>query len=161
MNFPSSPVVGQVYTDPTGSISYQWNGVQWVSTVAVPVATDADMNAGVADFIFATPKKLKFGFAIQLAADGYIKFPTWLGGLIIQWGSVASASGAGPNVNTNFTFPIAFPNACFVLNALADLSTNDRLAYNSFNQTGGQFSVSDSIAASVQSCTIKYIAIGH
>lgn len=49
------------------------------------------------------------GFAASLTSNGYIKFPSWLGGLIIQWGSVQSA-----NINTTVAnFPIAFPNNCF------------------------------------------------
>ena len=92
MNFPSSPTVGQVYTDPTGNVSYQWNGVQWMSTKALPVASDADMNAGVADFVFATPKKLKFGFAALLAENGFFKFPNWLGGLHLKWGKIDGGS---------------------------------------------------------------------
>lgn len=46
------------------------------------------------------------GFAISLSQNGYIKFPGWLGGLIIQWG----VSGSTTNTIA-VTFPIAFPNA--------------------------------------------------
>lgn len=48
------------------------------------------------------------GFASLMAANGYVKFPSWLGGLIIQWG-VSSAIASGGS--TVVTFPITFPNS--------------------------------------------------
>lgn len=49
-------------------------------------------------------KKLRAGFAVSLAANGYIAFPTWMGGLITQWGSgTPNASG-----DATITFPMAF-----------------------------------------------------
>lgn len=47
------------------------------------------------------------GFAVSLASTGYIKFPSWLGGLVMQWGSTASSGSADVTV----TLPIAFPTA--------------------------------------------------
>jgi hypothetical protein len=52
-----------------------------------------------------------FGFAISLAANGYIKFPSILGGWIVQWGLVpAIAVGAS---SASVIFPIAFPVSNF------------------------------------------------
>lgn len=66
----------------------------------------------------ATTEWAAFGFAVLKAANGYIKFPTWLGGVIIQWGTFNSTM-AKSNAQTletysggaAVTFPIPFPTA--------------------------------------------------
>lgn len=50
------------------------------------------------------------GFVSSLGTNGYIKFPSWLGGLIIQWGTGA---GGGNSTSSSTTFPITFPNAVY------------------------------------------------
>ncbi|WP_181297037.1 hypothetical protein [Pseudomonas sp. Q2-TVG4-2] len=74
------------------------------------VATQAQTEAGTDDATIVTPKKLQMGFSVSLAQNGYIVFPRWLFGLIIQWGSVV-VSGAGTAATA--TYPIAFPTQCF------------------------------------------------
>ncbi|BAQ72917.1 phage-related tail fibre protein-like protein [Pseudomonas sp. Os17] len=71
------------------------------------VATDAQMLDSANDAMIATPKKLRLGFAMSLAANGYVAFPSWLGGLVVQWGYVPKPSAAAVPV----TWPMAFPNA--------------------------------------------------
>lgn len=135
---------------------------KWQLANDLPYASQSTVEALTANNEIVAPVTLGFGFAIDLSANGYIKFPDWLSGVIIQWGTVSSASSGSSNVNTAFTFPLAFPNACRALNALADLSANDRLAYSgSITTTGGTFSVSDTTGGTVQACTIKYTAIGY
>jgi len=73
------------------------------------VATQAQVDAGADDKTFVTPKKMRWGFSISVSGDmsgSYVVFPTWLGGLILQWGMTnAIASGA----NYLQAFPVAYP----------------------------------------------------
>ncbi len=73
------------------------------------IATQAEVEAGIMDDILVTPKKLRMGFSTVLSSSGYIAFPTWMGGLILQWMTAPpTASGSSSVV----TFPIAFPSSC-------------------------------------------------
>jgi len=73
------------------------------------VATQAQVDAGADDKTFVTPKKMRWGFSISVSGDmsgSYVIFPTWLGGLTLQWGmTTAIASGA----NYLQAFPVAYP----------------------------------------------------
>lgn len=77
------------------------------------VATQVQTNAGTADDVAVTPKKLRAGFVTSFAQSGYVAFPTWMGGWIIQWGAVQYASPVAPDTTAiqAFTFPISFPTA--------------------------------------------------
>ncbi|MBX8542123.1 phage tail protein [Pseudomonas cichorii] len=76
------------------------------------IATQAEVNAGVDDATVVTPKKLRFGFAMSFTpASGYVLFPTWLGGLLIQYGR---ATLAGDTFST-LTWPLAWPDACYAI----------------------------------------------
>ncbi|MDG9854124.1 phage tail protein [Pseudomonas nitroreducens] len=72
------------------------------------IATQTQTNTGTDDATIVTPKKLRAGFAISINTNGYIAFPTWMGGLIFQWGRVpiptGSAEGSG-SVSLPLTFP--------------------------------------------------------
>lgn len=90
---------------------------QATETVAgvAEVATQAEANAGASDTTMVTPAKLRAGFAISTGNNGYIAFPTWMGGLIIQWVWSAPSQSVAANsfvVGTAVSLPITFPNAC-------------------------------------------------
>lgn len=92
------------------------------------VATQTEVNAGTDDTTSVTPKKLRAGFAANLSSTGYITFPTWMGGLIFQWGQVSGATSG----TATATFPIAF-NTAFHCNAFYSYSSDP----GSITQQGG------------------------
>ncbi len=71
------------------------------------LATQDQVNAGIDDSTIVTPKKLRLGFNAVFANNGYIVFPSWLGGLILQWGAIG-ISGSSSAVS----YHIAYPNGC-------------------------------------------------
>lgn len=104
------PVPANQKDDAVVTVKKLWAWVKQASETVLgmmKVATQAQTNAGAADDVAVTPKKLRAGFAVSLAANGYIAFPTWMGGLIIQWGGTTTNTSS----DTPITFPIAFPNA--------------------------------------------------
>lgn len=100
------------------------------------------------------------GFAASLGPTGYIKFPSWLGGWIVQWGStLTDAAGVA-----SFTYPIAFPNNILAAQAtyLVGILTGDRAAVNT--STGSPTSIMGYLAtnagAPVVNGTLRFLVVG-
>lgn len=79
------------------------------------VATQPQTDAGVDDTAFITPKKLRWGFQASLGPNGYLVFPTWMGGLILQWCKVT----CNGNARQAFSFPLAFPHELWAITCAA------------------------------------------
>ncbi len=96
------------------------------------IATQAQTDMGTDDTTIVTPKKLVNGFASIFSSWGNIKFPTWLGGFLFQWGVATVGTG-----QTGVPFPTTFPNACygtFIMNSSG--SAGLTLAVSSVGVTG-------------------------
>lgn len=48
-------------------------------------ATQPQVDAGTDDTTFITPAKARNGFSVTLNTVGWIRLPTWLGGLTLSW----------------------------------------------------------------------------
>lgn len=99
------------------------------------------------------------GYASSLVSPaGYIKLPTWLGGLIIQWGTLPTSAVGG--VAT--AFPLTFPNQPLSLvtgvgSNVAACSTFDSLTTSGFNINGWTTSTGARVAVS----NAWWIAVGN
>lgn len=76
---------------------------------AAKIATQALTDAGADDATIVTPKKLRWGFSAVFANNGYIVFPSWLGGLILQWIGTTNLGTQG----AYSTWVLGFPTACY------------------------------------------------
>lgn len=95
------------------------------------------------------------GFAASLTSNGYIKFPSWLGGVMFQWGNFTTSAGAG-----SATFPLAFPNnafaACTRVSGSGTLSNVSTLTLTTIGATTYNAATAGALSASV-----GYLAFGN
>ncbi|WP_202444520.1 gp53-like domain-containing protein [Schauerella aestuarii] len=123
-----------------------------------PRALQADVDSGTNDDKFVTPAGLRSGVSINLAANGHIKLPSWLGGLQICWGNPTTSSGGGIAVS----FSRAFAQAPF--STLATVNASGVFAINmtaTASASVGTFFASNSAGSGVASTAFFYISIGR
>lgn len=101
LNFPSSPTIGQVYTDATSGFSYEWNGTVWrsyspSSSSQIKVIDDISGSFNGATLTFPLTTS---GFALSPSSGTSLRIS--LGGVIQDPSSDYSVSG------TNIVFTTA------------------------------------------------------
>ncbi len=96
-------------------------------------------------------------FAPVIAATGYTFLP---GGLIMQWGSIATPASGAPVAGNLVTFPLTFPNNVFsiTLGPSRANTTNEALTVNSTTVTTAGFNV---ITGSNNYARVYWQAIGY
>jgi hypothetical protein len=123
------------------------------------VGTQAEVDVGTLDDVAVTPKKLRWGFTASWGANGYVVFPSWLLGFILQWGnSTTDANGA-----CTFTFPLAFPNAAW--NPVGSVGATTRVVATLVMETPSLTScrawVSNSAGTAFSSANVRFWVIGR
>ncbi|WP_404821394.1 gp53-like domain-containing protein, partial [Pseudomonas huaxiensis] len=129
------------------------------------IATQTAVDAAAETNTFVTPvtlgARLRAGF---IWSSNYVVFPSWLGSLIFQWGTVATP---GADVAYDVTFPLAFPNAVRTLQVswgYVGARTDNSIVPQIGDQTlvGFKANRQDAYtASSVPNSYINYFAIGH
>jgi hypothetical protein len=92
------------------------------------------------------------GYASNVSGNGYLKLPSWLGGLIIQWGQYASGG--------TYSWPLPFPNAC--LRAVAGQGSGNYTVSLGYTNTGlTVVTYNAATAAQVNGLNVWAIAVGN
>jgi hypothetical protein len=155
-------VAGKLVMDSVGKL--KWNGQPLLMGTT---ASQGEVDTGSTDTGFVTPLKLRWGFSFIKGGGGAnnaIVFPSWLGGLMIQWGvHIANAADA----ETTVTFPLGFN----IIPACVSGFTHDGVMTQStvapqarlLTATGFQSRREDVINSSSFSGTayIRWIAVGY
>ncbi|MDH1850068.1 phage tail protein [Aeromonas caviae] len=142
-----------------------WGWVKQASETVLgmmKVATQQQTDTGSADDVAITPKKLRSGFASLMSQNGYIALPTWMGGVVIQWGRTPD-SIAGADIVV--TLPITFPREVYSIAFAGDTYQGAENFNRSITELGrGSFKYSamaTGLSTKYAGYGCYYIAIGR
>lgn len=142
---------------PASSTWYVISGPQATENTlgSARVASQTEVDNGTGDSKIITPQKLKFGFLASYGANGYVRLPSWLFGLTIQWGTVTGS-------NTTQSFPLAFATSCAYLGATVQIDSNSPASdgerqVSAFIVSNSQFRLRNGTANGL---TLKWLSFG-
>ena len=122
------------------------------------VGTQTEVDALTLDDKVVTPTKLGNGFAASFSTNGYVKLPSWLGGLMVQWGKATQGS-----YNDTVLFNVAFSTACYVVNVTPETAASvttanvNSVGTSSFKVNGDYYNGSTFLNTAL---TFYWISIG-
>ncbi|MGD9759114.1 MAG: hypothetical protein AB7U71_16500 [Comamonas sp.] len=141
-----------------GDVSQLQKAIRKIVSLVWPKASDAEVSEGLVDDKVVTPKKLRSGFAIRLAVNGYIAFPSWMGGLILEWGSVGTFTTGVSAI----TFPLAFPGGVpFVVVGMANAGSAVSVSFSGQTSAGVSFSGFNSVTGDRVETAVYWFVIGR
>lgn len=144
---------------PTGWTQFTLDQATATRRGTLRIGTQAEVNAGTLNSVAVVPATMRAGFATSFLANGYIAFPSWMLGFVIQWGTTSNLSGGVLTV----PFPMTFPNECYgcVLTAFTDNAINEYGIWVLSKSTSNFTVVGRGYQASSMNRPAFYIAIGR
>lgn len=124
---------------------------QAVSDNSTKAATTAWVRGAMSDIATAA------GFAYSWGVNWYIKFPAWLGGWVVQGGSVVTLTTG----DVWFSFPVSFPNSVFQVYVSPVLLTGGGYAGWNGPNTGGVAIGGWNTSSSRVALTVSVLAVGR
>lgn len=136
-------------------------------------ATFDELNEGASDGTVVSPFKLRWGFSFLTGGTGYIQFPPWLGGFLVQWGIASGVPKASTAVGAagptrDVTLPISFTADVFRVFATMNFATMAATATGAASSAGtpGAIAISRSVIRvqnnySGSDGEISWLAIGR
>lgn len=122
------------------------------------IASQDQVNAGSDDTTAVTPKKIRSGFAYSFGANSFIALPTWLGALVVQWGSAVS-DGAGVAI---VTLPTTFPSGSFQVIPTIQSASYSTYSVNRASSSASSFTaLTTSGNVAIGGASFGWIAIGR
>jgi hypothetical protein len=138
-----------------------WLGSKVASYTAAGIAafaTAAELVVGTSETKMVNPAVLRYGFSILKAQNGYIVFPGWLGGFIIQWGTATIAGAL-----TNVPYPLSYPSTAIITLGTAQNTSGGLDGVELSLNTSNYFSaviVSANASATQSPGTFGWISLG-
>lgn len=139
LNFPSSPTIGQIYTDATSGFSYEWDGTVWrsyspssISQIKVLDDISGSFNSVTVSFPITSG-----GFALSVVSNASLRIS--LGGVIQSPGTDYSISGTNLVFTTAPESGLSFSGISLGPAIPVDYANNGNVyTRNTFTATAGQ-----------------------